>query len=234
MIYILHGEDYPSSRQFVTDLISKEKIDNKVELSITETTPEEVSGITTSVDMFGNKTILVLNTTKQGRMKVDSFIDALQEIPEGFTVVVLTQKALKSSNAFIKNAKKLNATVKQFKPDKNSNIFKFVDFVFYGNRQKSYQELKQLILSGEDPIYVFSMLCYGLRNISYARFSSPAFNKLPPFIKSKISKQASRFSEKQIKVLYAYFYKLDRDVKTGNVDPEMLIPLAIEKVLTYA
>jgi DNA polymerase III delta subunit len=233
MIYILHGEDYPSSRQFITDLLKENNIEKKTELGITDTSPEEVAGILSSVDMFGSTPLLVLNTTKQGRMKVDAYIEVLANVPEETPVVIITERELKSTNAFIKNAQKLGAQIKQFKMEKRSNVFNFVDSVYYGNRKKSYQELKSLILSGDDPFYIFSMLQYGLRSIAYAKFSSAAFNRLPPFMKSKIQKQAESLTKKQVKVLYAYFYKLDRDVKIGKVDPEMLIPMAVEKVLTY-
>jgi hypothetical protein len=77
------------------------------------------------------------------------------------------------------------------------------------------------------------MLLYGLRNIAGAKFNSPAFQNASPFVTQKAKAQSAKLSEKDVRDLYSAFYKLDKNVKTGKVLPDVLIPLAIEKVLVY-
>ncbi len=186
-----------------------------------------------TIDMFGGNLMFVFDVSKMGRTKVDSYIDVLTKISEDLLFIVLSNKNLTNTNAFIKNSSKLGAKVMQFKQMVNSNIFKFADYVFDGNRKQSYRELKKLIIGGEDSIYIFTMLLYNLRNIAYCKFDSPQFQKLAPFVKSKVAKQSQKFSISQVKNLYKEFYVLDIGSKTGTVEHELLVPMAVEKVLTY-
>jgi len=183
------------------------------------------------IDMFGGKAMVVFDVSKMGRSNVDVYIEFLQEVPEDFLFVVFSAKELTAANAFNKNAGKFGAKTMPFKGVSKANIFKFVDCVFDLNRSGTYKELQRLILADEDAVYLMTMLEYGLRSISYAKFDSPAFNKLAPFVKSKVQRQANNFTEEQLINIYGRFYELDRDLKFGGVPPEVTVPLAIESVL---
>lgn len=233
MIYIVHGEDLSSSRKFITNLQDQNKIDSRIDLNISEATSTELSHKLNSIDIFGGKQMLVFDVSGMGRMNVDAFIDVIANTPQDFILIVLSSKELSSANAFIKNSSKLGARVMPFKKIADTNIFKFADYVFDGNRKMAYKELKKLTLNGEEPIYIFTMLLYNLRNIALAKYDSKLYGKLAPFVKSKVSKQSNLFTKKNIQTIYGTFYKLDIDAKTGGVNPELLVPLAVEKVLTY-
>ena len=230
MIYILHGEDIVSSRQFISTLQKQNKIGSKTEVEIGEITPEQIREHILGVDMFGAAKMVVLDVSKAGRMNVDGYIEVLAEVPDDVVFVILTSKSLSKSNAFIKNSSKLSAKTMVFKGVKKSNIFKFTDLVFEGRKAAAYKELRKLVLAGEDPIGIFAMLTYALRNIAYAKFNSPMVNKISPFVKSKAYKQSRFFTEAQIAGLYKKFYEMDRDVKSGAMDKEILAPLCIEIV----
>lgn len=230
MIYILHGEDIVSSRQFISKLQEQYKIGSKIEVEILETSPEEIREYVSGVDMFGDAKMVVLDVSKMGRMNADKFIEVIKGVPEDIIFVVLTSKKLSKSNAFTKNSVGIKAKTMLFKGTKKSNIFKFSDLVFEGKKAAAYKELRRLILAGEDPVGIFAMLTYGLRNIAYAELNSPMINKIPPFVKSKVQRQSQAFTEKQILYMYEKFYEMDRDVKSGKLDKELLVPLAIETV----
>ncbi len=231
MIYILHGENLSAIRSFILKLQVDNNVASKKEFPVEDTTPAQFTDAIFAQDLFGGVSMVILDVTKAGRMNVDGFVGTLTKVPEELIVVIFAGKDLSKANAFIKNAIKLKAKTIPFKQLSQANVFKLVDSVFSGNRPASYKELRDMLVAEEEPIYIFTMLTYGLRNILYAKFDSPAFNKLPPFVKSKVKSQAQRFNTEQVVGLYEKFYEMDRDVKIGVQSPETLLPLAIERVL---
>lgn len=233
MIYILHGENYPNSRSFITKLQQETGADSKKEVSFDEISPEKLWEICSTFDMFGNAPFVVFEISEAGRKSVDGYIEIMSKIPNETTLIVLTDKELSKSNAFIKNSQKLKAKTAVFKGPKTSNVFNFIDRVFEGSRTGAYSEYRKLILNGDDPFYVFSMMVYGLRNVAMVKLNSPGYKKMHPFVKSKAQKQAANFTSENTVYLYGEFYRLDKDSKLGNIDPEVLVPVAIEKVLRF-
>lgn len=233
MVYILHGENLSGIRNFILKLQKDNDVGSKKELLIEDVSSSEIAELVSAVDMFGVTTMVVLDVTKMGRMKVDNYVKVLSDVPEDLIFVILTNKSLSKANGFIKNAATMNARTLLFKETSESSVFKFVDQVFGGNRDAAYSELRKLLLSGVGPFYIFSMLTYGLRNVAYAKFDSPAFDKLPPFVKSKVKSQAQKLSEPQIAYLYRVFYSLDKGSKQGLMSSDLLPVYALEKVLTY-
>ena len=233
MIYILHGENLSAIRTFILKLQADNNISSKREFLVEDTTPGQLADAVAAVDMFGGGSMITLDVTKAGRAKMDGFVEVLAVVPGETVVAIFSAKELTKSNAFIKAAQKFLAKVAVFKPTSPANVFRFVDSVFYGSRNASYKDLRALLVLEAEPIYIFSMLTYGLRNILYAKFNSPALNKISPFAKSKAKSQAQKFTEEQAVSLYEKFYEMDRDVKIGIQSPETLLPLAIEGVLPY-
>lgn len=235
MIYILHGDNLSSARSFIVNLHEKAKtISSKKEFLIEETNPEELGSVTSSIDMFGGSPLIILDITSYGRRDLNPYVEVLEKVPhDKALVIILSGKKLRKSNVFIKNSKKLDARVREFSQEDDSDIFNFIDGVFDGNRSASYKELRKLILMEKNEFYIFTMLIYGLRNISYAVFDSSAYKSMNPYVKSKVLRQSHKFSKKDICSLYSDFYDLDLKVKTGKIDSGILIPMAIEKVLTY-
>ncbi len=229
MIFVLHGENLTEIRKFIINLQNEHNVGSKVELFVEETSPAEFNEAVSSIDMFGGTTMVVLDISKAGRMKLDDYIAVLEKVADEVIVIIVAIKDLTKTNVFIKNSVKLKARVVSFKV--STRVFKFVDAVFNGNREESYKILRELVLEEEEPIYILSMLIYGLRNIGIAKLESPELNKMAPFIKSKAVAQARKFSEESVKDLYEFFYELDRDVKIGKISPEILVPLAIEKII---
>jgi len=233
MIYIIHGGNLSSSRNFILGLQKKSGVESRFEAPISEISPSRLLEVCSSFDMFGNAPFVVLDISKVGRMDMSEYVEVMKKIPCEAVLIVLSSEELSPSNAFVKNSAKLEARVMVFKEISKANVFKFVDFVYSGNRKASYSELCRLMLAGADVFYVFSMLLYGLRNLSYLKFESPSLSRVPLFVKGRLKVQAEKFSEDDIKEIYRSFYQLDKDVKNGQVQQEMLVPLAIEKVFSF-
>ena len=230
MIHIVHGENLSASRTSVLNLQKKLNVQSKIELLLSDTTPQNLLELCSSFDIFGNPPFIVLDISLAGRADLDKYVTVAKKIPKETTLVILTSKVLPKTNAFIKEVTNLKAVVLQNQNFKNSNIFKFADLVFSGNRGTAYKELTKLVQDAEDPFYIFSMLIYNLRNITYAKFGSSAFTKTAPFAKAKAKAASEKFTEEALTKLYKEFYLMDKDVKSGAVLADLLIPLAVERV----
>lgn len=231
MILIIHGENLPRSREIILQLQKKVNSTNKKEVGIEEVTPRELKEMMVSFDIFSEPPFIVLDISDAGRKNVKEYIETLKEIPKESHFVALANKELPSTNAFLKSTKELNAKVVLNRTAPTSNVFRFIESLFSKNRSATYSELRRLLLKDEDPYYLFSMILYELRNITHAKFDSPHLIKMNPFVKNKATKLAKDFSREDIFKLYREFYSIDKDVKTGKISPDLMIPYTVEKVL---
>ena len=146
-------------------------------------------------------------------------------------MIILSEKELPKSNIFIKNIKNLKAKLNLNEIAPQSNIFNFVDAVFYKQREKAYQELSKLLKDDVSPFEIFSMLNYGLRTVASAKFESPSYQKMSDFVKRKAYSQSKLFSKEQIAELFEKLRKIDMESKLSEIDEDLLIPTTIETVL---
>ena len=231
MIYIVHGDDLSKSRALIQNQQRKVNIETRIELSITDTTPEDIYEKCHSNDLFGNPPFIVLDVTSAGRMNVDKFIEKLEQVPLTATLIILSGKSLPQTNAFIKNSLKLKAKINSNDILPASNVFKLVDALFYKQREKAYTELSKLLDDGVSSFEIFSLIFYGLRTVAAAKFNSPAYAKMHDFVKRKSQSQANLFSTNQIISFFEEFRKLDMKSKLSEINEELLIPAVIETVL---
>jgi len=231
MIYIVHGDDIVKSRFQIINQQKKLDSKNKTELYIQDIAPSDLLKTTFSSDLFGNPPFVVLNVTKAGRMNIKPFLEVILKTPNTANLIILAEKELPKSSAFLKitNKKGIKILVNKTTPDGNS--FKFMDAVLYKRRNQSYKEYGKLMKEDASPFELFSKILFGLNAISGVVFKSPSTDKLHPFVKSKAIKQSEKYSKESLTKLYQDLYNLDKQIKTGLIDIDNLIPLTIEKVL---
>lgn len=231
MIYIVHGDDISKSRILIQNQQKKLNIESRIEMYITEITPEAIYEKSHSNDLFGNPPFIVLDVTSAGRMNMDEYIKMLGKAPIAATIIILSGKSLPQTNTFIKNSVKLKAKINANEIVPQSNIFSFVDAVFYRQREKAYLELSKLLKDQVSSFEILSMFFYGLRTIASAKFSTTSFSRLHDFVKRKALSQANLFTENQIKDIFEQLRIIDTKSKLSEISEELLIPVAIEKVL---
>ncbi|MFC1700320.1 hypothetical protein ACFLZ4_01590 [Patescibacteria group bacterium] len=231
MIYIVHGDDLSKSRALIKNQQKKLNADSRIELSISDVTPDQLSEKAHSNDLFGNPPFIVLDITGMGRMNVDGFIEKIKLVPSETTLIILSDKTLPKTNTFIKNASELEAKVNASELTPQSNIFKFIDALFYKQRSKAYNELSRLLEDQISPFEIFPMILYGLRSVAAAKFDSPSFVKKSSFVKAKTQSQSKLYSKEDLLNLFNELQKIDRGTKLGEYDPEMALNLAAEKIL---
>lgn len=229
MIYIVHGEDNSKSRALILNQQKKLNIINKKEVLLDDIDIKELEIMLNSNSLFGEPAFFVIDITKtKGDEK---HIEILSKKPNETVVILYSEKTLTKTNIFIKNMNLLNAKVVENTIVHNENIFKFVDVLFSKNRQETYKEYEKLIKANTDDFYIMSMIYYGMRNIAKCIYNSPSFEKSSPFTKTKTIQQSKKYNEVQIKNIYANLYKLEKEMKLGQKDTNIVVTMAIENVL---
>ena len=231
MIYIVHGDDYPKSRKLIINQQKKLAMGLKTERDISDITPKELYEITCSFDIFGNAPFIVLNIPNTKVAEVEKFLGVMKKIPKETVLIILCSRELGRTNAFYKNAKDLQARVVLNTETQDSNVFKFVDALFMKNKTVAYDELEKLSQEDTNTFYILSMILYGLRNITHAKYNTVEFAKKSNFVRNKAIVQAENFSPQDINELYTFIYRTDKKLKTGLINQEIALVYTVEKIL---
>ncbi|OGC45906.1 hypothetical protein A2V49_02535 [candidate division WWE3 bacterium RBG_19FT_COMBO_34_6] len=231
MIYIIHGNDYSKSREQVISLYNKTKSSQKIELKGSDIDQKTLSGAVFGVDIFGETPFLVLDISDLKNQAITEFLPILKKTPENITLIILHNKEIGKTNEFLKNAQLLKANVILNNKFIKSNVFRFVDFLFSKDRNSTYRELGFLQDESADSFYIFSMIIYGLRNVTNAKFQTSAFKEKSDFVRMRSIKQAALFSKENILNLYGILYDTDLKIKTGKIPPDIMLSYTIEKII---
>lgn len=236
MLFLIHGDDVSKSRETIIQIVNKlNSIPNttiiKKEVNISDITPQEVLNFCRSKGMFGEVPLIILDCEGTTKFDFGPFLDILHIVPSSSNVIFLSPKELTKSNALVKACEKLGIKVSLHNNLPDSNVFKFTEALFSKNRKATYTELHKLQNAGEDAFYIFSMILYSLRSIAAVTYGLESASKMAPFVVNKVNKQKDHFPDTKLKKLYETFYETDLGMKTGSSDPELLLTLAIEKVL---
>ncbi len=125
------------------------------------------------------------------------------------------------------------------KSNEAGNIFDFVDSLMQKNTKKSYLELKKLLDSGENELYIFTMIVYGIRNLAitkdlvtknYSQVEIQKQSGIHPFALRKIINFANNFTVYDIKRIYSQLAEYDFCIKSGKIEPRLALSLLIFEI----
>ena len=233
MIYIVHGENLSKSRALILNQQKKLMVRYKQEFSIQDTTPTDLTSKIRSIDIFGEPQFFVVNISGAGRTNLEEYINVIAQTPSHTTLVILSEKKLTASNIFIKNAGLMKAQVLENKNLDTGTTFDFVDAVMRKDRINSYKLMHRELDKDKDPFELFALLMYGLRSLAQVKFESPSASVMSPYVRSKQKNLVGKYTEDGVKDMFKEFYRLDLKSKVGEVNPEVMLTLAVEKVLNY-
>ena len=125
----------------------------------------------------------------------------------------------------------MKAQVLENKNLDTGTTFDFVDAVMRKDRINSYKLMHRELDKDKDPFELFALLMYGLRSLAQVKFESPSASVMSPYVRSKQKNLVGKYTEDGVKDMFKEFYRLDLKSKVGEVNPEVMLTLAVEKVL---
>lgn len=113
----------------------------------------------------------------------------------------------------------------------SADIFNLVDAIGTRNLNQAQKILADLFASGQNELYILSMLIYGWRNLLLVKLAkNPWQIKLHPFVRQKTIAMANHFSEKELKIGYAKILETDIAMKTGGMENKLALQILLTKL----
>ena len=113
-----------------------------------------------------------------------------------------------------------------------SNIFKTIEMIASGQKDKAILLLHQHLEKGDSPFYLLSMIAFQFRKLLIAKekvINNQSFKNLKwhPFVIKKTKTLSEKFSFEQLKKIYRQISQIDLDTKTGKISPELGLDLLV-------
>ncbi|HLC38871.1 MAG TPA: DNA polymerase III subunit delta [Patescibacteria group bacterium] len=122
------------------------------------------------------------------------------------------------------------------KPQFSPSIFELIDSLAAKNLAKSQQILKNLLVAGENALYIHTMIVYQFRNLIIIKALSESGlgsaqirekTRLHPFVIQKSLQQIRNFSLSNLKLIYQKLMSAEIAMKTGQIDPDFALELLV-------
>jgi len=126
-------------------------------------------------------------------------------------------------------------------PEIKADIFKMIDAIGEKNFQKAIKEYEKLIESGQNELYILSMIVYQFRNLlivkdlversrnPLSRWDIAKKAGMHPYVAQKTLFQAKNFTIEKLKKIYAILLDFDVAIKTGKIEGKVALVLIIAK-----
>ncbi len=214
MLILIHGDHIVKSREILQQQIEsarKQGITEIIHLDGKSCSLSELIQATESQSLFGeNNRLVVIESLWRRRSKTD-LTDLLsylgQQLPNNNSIIIWEDKVLTATQL-----KKLSG----FKPTAVTipkSIFKLTDSITPTTSKKQLIQIFNTTLETDAPEFILIMLARQIRQLIQALDPS---NKLPPWQKQKLSKNAQTFGLKKLVRLHHQLTQLDVNNKTGQ------------------
>lgn len=120
-----------------------------------------------------------------------------------------------------------------------TDIFKTIDAIAEKNKKQALKLLHKHLEKGDSPLYLLSMINYQFRNLLIVKDlieKHKPYNVilkksgLHPFVVKKSYYQSQKFTFQELKKIYQKIFKVDLDIKTGRIQPEIALDLLITEI----
>jgi len=125
------------------------------------------------------------------------------------------------------------------RPKIENDIFLTIDALASKNKIQALNFLHKHIESGENPLYLLSMIGYQFKNLlivkelidqhkPYAVIAGKS--GLHPFVVKKSYYMASQFSMADLKKIYRKIFQVDSNIKSGRIEPETALDMLVAEI----
>jgi len=125
------------------------------------------------------------------------------------------------------------------KPKVETDIFKTIDAISGKNKKQALGLLNKHLRKGDSPLYLLSMINFQIKNLLIVKEliqKGEPFNivvsksGLHPFVARKSYFQSQKFTFSELKKIFQNIFKIDLDIKTGKIDPEIALNLLVAEI----
>jgi len=124
------------------------------------------------------------------------------------------------------------------KADTENDIFKTIEALASKNKKLALSLFHQHLDSGDNALYLLSMITYQFRNILIIKELQgnvpygfiAGKTGLHPFVVQKTYYLCDKFSMSELKKIYQKIFQVDSEMKTGQIEPETALDLLLTEI----
>ncbi len=125
------------------------------------------------------------------------------------------------------------------RPKTETDIFKTIDAIAQKNKKQALRLLHKHLEKGDSPLYLLSMISFQFRNLLIIKDfieNHKPYNiilkesGLHPFVVKKTYHQSQQFTFEELKKIFNKIFKVDLDIKTGKIKPELALEILITQI----
>lgn len=205
MIYLIHGEDVVSSKNFLSKL-SKDytSIDSISLKNVNEIEKPLPSG----KGLFSSKKLVIIENfpiRKDLKLSPELDFDVVLWFPNSVTVPKWVEKTW------------------YFKQNQSISSFKLADCIAYGQEKQALSVLKELLKNPKETELIVGTLVRQIRLVLlYLKGESMEISS-SQFVQDKVKEQARNWDHRKLKTALMYLLKTDLWLKQGKLSKETLL-----------
>jgi len=118
----------------------------------------------------------------------------------------------------------------------DSDVFKTIEAIAAKNKKNALKLLHAHLEKGDAPFYLFSMINFQFRNLLVIKdaidrgFSPYGSMGIHPYVVKKSLYLLDKFEFAELKKIYRRLFRIDLDMKTGKIKPELAMDLLISRL----
>lgn len=121
-----------------------------------------------------------------------------------------------------------------------SNIFKLVDFICDGNKEKAFEILDEMLLNNTPEQFIIHMISRQYRMLyQFIILHNKGYNiseitgkmKIKNFVATKLSKQSKNLNHKRVQYYMEQILIIDKKIKTGEIDSRVGLELITNGII---
>lgn len=122
------------------------------------------------------------------------------------------------------------------RPKIDTDVFKTIDAIASKDKKRALRLLKEHLEKGDPPFYLFSMINFQFRNILIIKdiiqrkLSPYQAAGLHPYVVKKSYFLSNKFDLAELKKIYQKIFRIDHNIKTGKIKPEVALDLLISEI----
>lgn len=145
---------------------------------------------------------------------------------------------IKKLSSYKKEIKKRDVQL-LVRPKIETNIFKTIDAIAKKDKKTALNLIKEHLEKGDSPLYILSMINFQFRNLLIVKDFVEKYtpynliikkSNLHPFVVKKSYEQSKKFDFRELKKIYQKILKVDFEIKTGKIDPQIGLEIFIAKI----
>ena len=225
MVTLIHGSNSLNSYQSL-----KKFLDRYDELSITRLNGKDsdLNNIKNAIETpsFTGSRLVIIDDLSSNRSQslVKDLKKYFTELPQDSEVIIYERRLLPPENPLLTLTKQVQA----FPGPKGLNVFDWADSVGSRRLVQSLKGWENLLNSGEEPEYLFTMLIRQFRLLLLVNHNEKP--KVPDFVLNKLRSQAKLWTTDELKSVYQRLLELDHLNKTGQLSLDVGITALLVEI----